>query len=155
VCGEYSEACHGWYTRHPQELPSVGKTLRLVLKVRRFYSTNTGCSRKTFAESLSIWLAAYARRTNTLSQLMYRVALDVGGEEGRRILSYVSVQVSGDTLLRVLRKHPARANDLPQTIGVDDWALKKGRTYGTIIVNLESHQVLDLLPDRTAESLTQ
>jgi len=86
---------------------------------------------------------------------MYQVALDVGGEAGRRILSHVSVHVSGDTLLRVLRKHPPIANDIPRTIGVDDWAIKKGRTYGTIIVNLESHHVIDLLPDRTAESLAQ
>jgi transposase len=129
--------------------------MRLLLKVRRFYCLSPDCSQQTFAEQFPDWLPAYARRTNRLTQLMYRVALDLGGEASRRILSYISVRVSGDTLLRILRKHHYVADAALRTIGVDDWAMKKGRTYGTIIVNLETHQVVELLPDRTADTLTQ
>ena len=153
TCGQASTAVHGWYSRHPQELPSVGNTMRLKLQVRRFYCNNPQCSQKTFAERFPDWLAVYARRTQALTQLMYRVALEIGGEAGQRIVSYISVQVSGDTLLRVIRRHTHQASVLPRIIGVDDWAFKKGRSYGTILVNLETHRVIDLLPDRSAETL--
>ena len=146
---------HGWYTRHPQELPCVGRTIHLCLQVRRFCCINSQCSRRTFAEQFPTWLPAYARRTDHLTNLMYRVALQVSAEVGRRILSYLQVKVSGDTLLRIIRKRPVTTQTSPTVIGVDDWAFKKGRSYGTIIVDLETRRVLDLLPDRTAETLAQ
>ena len=155
TCGSQSTVTHGWYNRHPQELPSVGQMMRLCLQVRRFCCINSQCSRRTFAEQFPNWLPAYARRTDNLTSLMYRVGLQVSAEVGHQILSYLQVKVSGDTLLRILRKKPLETQASPVIIGVDDWAFKKGRNYGTIVVNLETHRVYDLLPDRTAETLAQ
>lgn len=146
---------HGWYHRHPQELPCVGRHLRLTLKVRRFLCVNESCSVRTFAEKLTSWLPAYARRTEQLTHLMYQMALDVGAEASHRLLKYSQIDVSGDTLLRILRKNQADSAISPRIIGVDDWAFKRGRTYGTSIVDLEQHRVIDLLPDRTSETLAQ
>jgi len=152
-CGCTSTHGHGWYQRHPQTVSSVGRQMRLCLSVKRYRCCNPTCQRQTFAEPLSSWLRAFARRTNQLTDLLYAVSVEVGGEVAHRIFQHLQIRVSGDTLLRVLRQKPiAPSHDL-RVIGVDDWAFKRGRNYGTIIVNLETHQVVDLLPDRTADTL--
>ena len=110
---------------------------------------------RTFAEQFPSWLPAYARRTQKLSHLMYQMALDVGAEAGHRLLKYSQIEVSGDTLLRILRNKEADRVMSPRIIGVDDCAFKRGKSYGTIVVDLEQHHVIDLLPDRTAETLSQ
>ncbi len=129
--------------------------MRLCLQVRRFCCVNPQCPRKTFAEQFPDWLPTYARRTMSLTRLMYQVGRDVGGEMGQRILNYFCITVSGDTVLRILRKRCVDEVTPPRIIGIDDWAFRKGQTYGTIVVNLETHRVLDLLPDRAAETLAR
>lgn len=131
---------HGWYRRHPQDLSCVGRHLRLTLQVRRFLSANDSCSVRTFAENLSSWLPAYARRTQKPTNLMYQMALDVGAKASYRLLKYSQIAISGDTLLRILRRKQMSRVISPRIIGVDDWAFKRGKTYGTIIVDLEQHR---------------
>jgi len=152
-CGCTSTYCHGWYQRHPQTVSSVGRQMRLCLSVKRYRCCNPACQRQTFAEQLSSWLRAFARRTNQLTELLYVVSVAVGAEAAHRIFQHLQILVSGDTLLRVLRQKPVAPSHDLRVIGVDDWAFKRGRNYGTIIVNLETHQVVDLLPDRTADTL--
>jgi transposase len=152
-CGCASTQCHGWYQRHPQAVSSVGRQMRLCLSVKRYRCGNPACQRQTFAEPLSSWLRTFARRTNQLTALLYAVCVEVGAEVAHRIFQHLQIRVSGDTLLRVLRQKPVTPSHDLRVIGVDDWAFKRGRNYGTIIVNLETHQVVDLLPDRTADTL--
>ncbi|GAB5426433.1 MAG: ISL3 family transposase [Crocinitomicaceae bacterium] len=116
---------------------------------------NACCSVQTFAEKLSSWLPTYARRTQKLTDVMYQMGLDVGAEASHRLLKYSQIGVSGDTILRILRRKQEHRVISPRIIGVDDWAFKRGKTYGTIIVDLEQHRVIDLLPDRTSETLAQ
>jgi transposase len=127
--------------------------MRLCLTVKRYRCGNKACRRQTFAEQLSGWLRAFARRTNQLTELLYAVSVEVGAEVAYRVLKLLQIRVSGDTLLRVLRQKPIPPSHDLRVIGVDDWAFKRRRNYGTIIVNLETHQVVDLLPDRTADTL--
>jgi hypothetical protein len=59
--------------------------------------------------------------------------------------------VRADTVLHLVRKLSLLRREAPHVVGIDNWAIRKGRTYGTIMVNLERHRVFDLLPDRSAD----
>ena len=156
-CQMKSRGLHGWHQRKPQDLPCIGKAVKLALMVRRFRCLNTACPQKTFVERFPEWLPRYAHRTTRLTDVVQRIGYEVGGESGSRILKYIQIGASGDTVLRVIRQ--IATNTLPERtirhIGIDDWAVKKGRNYGTIIVDLERHDVIDLLPDRNAETVAQ
>ncbi|MDQ2762145.1 MAG: transposase [Pseudomonadota bacterium] len=84
---------------------------------------------------------------------MRRTGFDLGGDPGVRHLAAEGIRTSARTLLRLLRAAPVPSGGAVRVLGVDDWARRTGRCYGTILVNLESWQVIDLLPDRRAETL--
>src|SRR5215216_7334819 len=152
-CGRASRAVHSRYRRRPVDLPSLGRALRIDLRVRRFYCHNAACARHTFAERLPELLRPHARRTRRLAAAQGRVGVALGGEGGARLLQHLSMPASADTVLRLVRGLPLPEPEPPRAVGVDDWALRKGRTYGTSVVDLDRRCVLDLLPDRTAETL--
>ncbi len=153
VCKQISTYKHGYYQRAPRDLPLCDKRVRLLVRVRRFRCRNRECPRATFAQHLSAWLPAFARRTRRLTRALYSAACVLSAEAGARLLTRLKMPTSPDTLLRLVRRTKAQVPAKAQVIGVDDWALRKGTTYGTIIVDLVQHRVLDLLPDRTAATL--
>src|SRR3954453_21785391 len=147
-CGRASRAVHSRYRRRPADLPSLGRSVGVELRVRRFYCRNAACPRRTFAERLPELVAAHARRTRRLAEAQGRVGAALGGEASARLLPRLASPASADTVLRLVRRMPLP--EPPRAVGVDDWAVRKGRTYGTIVVDLERRRTLDLLPDRTA-----
>ena len=108
---------------------------------------------KTFAESVRSFIKPYARRTNRLASQQQQVAFALGGNAGSHLLSILGMHVSHDTLIRLIHNVPEPEIHTPRVLGVDDWAKSKGQSYGTILVNLELGKAIDLLPDRTSESL--
>jgi transposase len=152
-CGQASRAVHSRYRRRPADLPSLGRAVRVDLHLRRFYCRNAACTRRTFAERLPELIRPHARRTSRLAQAQARVGAALGGEGSARLLQHLAMPASADTVLRLIRRLPLPEPEPPRVVGVDDWALRKGRTYGTIVVDLDRRRVLDLLPDRTAETL--
>jgi transposase len=152
-CGQVSKQVHSYYTGSPQDAPSMGQGVRLELRARRFRCANEVCKRKTFTEHLPEVVAARARRTVRLSKLLSGISFALGGEAGSRMGRLLHIQVSADTLLRLMRQTEAPDRTTPRVLGVDDWAWRKGRVYGTILVDLEQQQVVDLLPDRESASL--
>lgn len=141
---------HSWHQRHPQELPCIGQGVRLHLQVKRFRCSNLVCQQKTFVEQFPDWLPAYARRTTRLTAVLRQLAFEMNAEAARRVLKHFQIIASGDTLLRIIRQTLLPSIEAPQIIGVDDWALKKRVHYGTLLVDLQQHRVIDLLLERTS-----
>jgi transposase len=154
-CGRASRAVHSRYRRRPADLPALGSQVRVGLRVRRFYCRNTACARQTFAERLPELLAPRARRRGRLAEAQSRVGVVLGGEASSRLLSGLAMPASAATVLRLIRRLPLPETEPPRVVGVDDWAMRKGRTYGAIVADLERRRVVDLLADRTAETLAR
>jgi transposase len=152
-CGRASRAVHSRYRRRPADLPSLGRAVRVGLRVRRFYCRNAACARRTFAERLPELVRPHARRTCRLAEAQGRVGAALGGEGSARLLRRLSMPASADTVLRLVRSLPLPEQEAPRAVAVDDWAVRRGRGYGTVVLDLERRRVLDLLPDRTAETL--
>ena len=153
-CKQHSDAPHSTYVRRPTDLPSAGRAVQLELHVRRFSCRNAKCERRTFAERLPHLLGPSARRTRRLARAQCAVGMTAGAETGARLLKPLAMPTSPDTLLRLMHHTPLPAQTSPQVVGVDDWASRKGRTYGSILVDLKQHRVVDLLPDRSAPTLS-
>lgn len=100
-------------------------------------------------------VAPSAQRTKRLAKAQARTGIALGGAAGSRLSRQMAMPVSGDTILRLVRLLPEPTPSTPTIIGVDDWAMKKRLRYGTIIVDLQRHRPIDLLPDRTAETVIE
>jgi transposase len=154
-CGTESSRINNHYHRKPADVPCAGYAVQLRIKVPCFFCDNEACDHCTFAERFPGVVAPYARRTQRLASQQQHVAIESSGEAGARILGKVAMPVSPDTLIRLVRKAPEPTPEPPRVLGLDDWAKKKGQSYGTILVDLERRRTIDVLPDRSAAAVEQ
>jgi transposase len=153
LCQRRSKRVHSHYQRVIGDLPCGGSAVVLHLQVRRFVCRVRWCRRTIFTERLPTVVAPSARRTTRLQERLLHDGFDLGGAPGARHATAEGMPVSRRTLLRLVRAAPTPAAGRVRVVGIDDWASKRGRTYGTIVVNLETHRVIDVLPDRTAATV--
>jgi transposase len=125
----------------------------ICLTVRRFLCLEPGCAKVTFAEQVSGLTSRHARRTPIVTAVLEAVALALGGRAGARMSGHLAAAVSRMTLLRLIRAMPDPAvTASPRVLGVDEFALRKGRVYGTLLVDVETRRPVDILDDRSSES---
>jgi hypothetical protein len=153
VCGTSARRVRGRYTRRLDDLPCLGRPVRLQVVVRRFVCLQPDCPRRIFAERLPGFAAPRARATDRLRQTQADIGSSLGGEAGARLAARMGMATSPDTLLRRVKRLKDEPAEPPRAVGIDDWAWRKGQRYGTIVVDLERSDVIDLLPDRDAETV--
>jgi transposase len=154
VCGRLSDRVHSHYRRVLADLPLCGRELVLVLRLHKFLCPNAGCPRHIFCERLPTLAAAHARSTTRLAHLHRTLGLALGGEPGSRLATHLAVPTSGDTILRRVKAEAAEPEAHYRFVGLDDFALRKGHTYGTVLVDLQRGRVIDLFDERDGVPVT-
>lgn len=129
LCERPSRRVHRRYQRTLQDLACGGKTLRLLVQVRRFWCHNAACARKIFAERLPELTGVYARRTTRCTAVLTELSFALGGRPGARLSAGLGIPGNRMTLLRILRRTPVPAVCTPRILGVDEWAYRRGKTY--------------------------
>ncbi len=152
LCGKPSARIHSLYLRQVADLPCSGRQVRLLVQVRKCFCDTLDCIRKIFVERLTPFVEPWARVTQRLFQIVQVIGLATGGRLGVRVTSRLGIQTSRHTILRRIMALPTEPVGQITELGIDDFSFKRGRTFGTLLVDLQSHQVLDVLPDRKAET---
>ena len=144
---------HSLYRRTVADLPLAGAKLFLHLQVRRFFCRHATCPRRIFAERFPALVPIRGRYSLGVYSALRHVGLAVGGRAGVRRTRALGLPGSDRTMVRLVHGAPFPLLEVPRVIGLDEWAWRRGRRFGTILCDLERHHVLDLLPERSASSV--
>lgn len=152
LCGTPALRVHSRYTRQVTDLPCSGQQVRLLVQVRKCFCKAPDCARKIFMERLTPFVEPWARVTQRLYQIVQILGLATGGRLGIRVTDRLGIQTTRHTILRRIMALPTEPIGQVSQIGIDDFSFRRGRKFGTIVVDLQTHKMLDVLPDRTADT---
>ena len=154
LCAQPATRLHSRYRRVVKDLPCAGQQVQLILHVRKFFCETAACARKIFAERLPQLVAPWAQITTRLCQALQVIGLATCGRLGARLASRLGIVTSWMTIVRRIMDVPTGPTESVACLGIDDFSFQRGRTFGTVLVDLDRHQVIDLLADRQAETAT-
>jgi transposase len=150
-CGSQGRRVHSTYWRGLAELPLAGQKLSVRLRVRRFFCEHTRCERQTFVEQVEGLSERRRRSSLRLKRSLRSIAVELGGRAGERLCRKISLPAGRTRLLKLLEA-PEVPDRAPRVLGVDEFAFRRGRRYGTILIDVEAGRVVDVLRDRTSET---
>jgi transposase len=153
LCGSHARRVHSRYTRQLADLPCFGRAVQVRVRVRRFFCGDLKCPRRIFAERLPGFVEPHARTTSRLNHAHEAVGCAFSAEAGSRLSAGLAITTSPDTLLRRVKRLSHKPASTPRFIGIDGWAWRRGKRYGTILVDLDRGEVIDLLPDREVNTV--
>ena len=155
VCGTETSKVHGFHGRTLADIPADGRRVVVSVRLRRLVCPVLGCPRQTFREQVPGLVERYQRRTNRLAGQLGSVVKELAGRAGARLSRTLTCGISRSTALRILMRLPTPPPRVPRVIGIDDFALKRRHRYATIVIDAETGERIDVLPDRTAETVTK
>jgi transposase len=153
-CGTISQCVHSHYTRTLHDLPASGRTVRLTVGVRRFLCQESTCQRKIFAERFPSLTLPRVKFTLRLQEALKEMGFEQGGEAGARLGKKLGYPGSADTILRLVKQDLLPTPSSPRVVGIDDWSWKRGLCYGTLICDLETNRPIDVLADRSVQTVS-
>ncbi len=151
-CGTPGSRVHSRYTRTIADVAFGSRYLVLKLLVRKWICREASCSQRIFAERFPEFVQHYARMTDRLVEALQAVGVTTNGADAARIASSLGMPTTAKTIIRRVLQLPLPGESLISKVGIDEWAWKKGHTYGTILVDLEKRRIVQLLADRSVET---
>ncbi len=149
VCHSWSNRIHGSYIRHLAERPSIEQQVVLSVEIHRFKCPNLECQRRTFCEDIHALAGRHQQRTHTHARALRALGYALGGNAAARLGAELGIRSSAATVLRELRRVGAKERKTPpRIIGIDDWAIARGHHYGTIVVDLERREPIEVFAGR-------
>lgn len=153
ICGTATHRIHSRYERTVRDLSVQNVQVVLRLHVRKFYCDQPNCPRRIFTERLPQVTSSHGRFTFGLRQLLGQLGREQGGASAERSATLQGMQVTARAILRFMHALPLPPIAPPQIIGLDEWAWKRSKRYGTIIVDLERKKPIALLADRSQQTV--